>query len=63
MCEIWDEIRNEGRKEGRKEGMENARIKNAKAMIKNGKLSLEEIAECSGLTLEKVRELAGNKSA
>jgi len=63
MCEIWDEIRNEGRKEGRKEGMENARIKNAKAMIKNGKLSLEEIAECSGLTLEKVRELAGSKSA
>jgi len=32
-------------------------------MIKNGKLSLEEIAECSGLTLEKVRELAGSKSA
>ena len=51
MCEIWDEVRNE------------ARIENARKMIRNGKLSLEEIAECSGLTLEKVRELAGNKSA
>ena len=59
MCEIWDEIRNEGRKEG----MENARIKNAKAMIKDGVLPLEKIAEYSGLTLEKVRELVGSKSA
>ena len=32
-------------------------------MLKSGKLSLEEIAEFSGLSIEKVRELAGNKSA
>lgn len=51
MCEIWDEVRNE------------ARIENAKAMIKDGTLSLEKIAEFSGLSIEKVRELAGNKSA
>lgn len=51
MCEIWDEVRNE------------ARIENAKAMIKSGKLSLEDIATYSGLPIEKVRELAGNKSA
>ena len=51
MCEIWDEVRNE------------ARIENAKAMIKSGKLSLEDIATFSGLPIEKVRELAGNKSA
>ena len=51
MCEIWDEVRNE------------ARIENAKAMIKDGTLSLENIAEFSGLSIEKVRELAGNKSA
>ena len=51
MCEIWDDVRNE------------ARIENAKAMIRIGKLSIEEIAECSGLSIEKVRELAGNKSA
>ena len=59
MCEIWEEIRNEGLIEGKIE----ARIENAKSMIKLGKLSLEEIAVCSGLSIEKVRELAGNKSA
>ena len=51
MCEIWEEVRNE------------ARIENAKKMLKSGKLSFEEIAEYSGLTLDKVRELAGDKSA
>ena len=51
MCEIWDEVRNE------------ARIENAQKMINSGKLSLEDIAEYSGLSLDKVRELAGNKSA
>ena len=51
MCEIWEEVRNE------------ARIENAKKMLKSGKLSCEEIAEYSGLTLDKVRELAGDKSA
>ncbi len=40
-----------------------ASIENAKTMLKSGKLSLEEIAEFSGLSIEKVRELAGNKSA
>lgn len=55
MCEIWDEVRNEG--------MNKARIEFAQKMIKVGKLSLEEIADYSGLTLDKVRELAGDKSA
>ena len=32
-------------------------------MIKDGKLSLDKVAEYSGLSIEKVRELAGNKSA
>jgi len=35
----------------------------ANNLIGVGKLSLEEIADCCGLTIEKVRELAGNKSA
>ena len=63
MCDIWDEIRNEARNEGRNEGIANNRIETARKMIANGKLSFEEIAECSGLSLDKVRELAGNKSA
>lgn len=32
-------------------------------LIEVGKLSLEEIDTCSGLPIEKIRELAGNKSA
>lgn len=51
MCDIWDEVRNE------------TMIETAQKMIKAGKLSLEEIAEYSGLSLDKVRELTGNKSA
>ena len=51
MCEIWDEVRNE------------ARIEIAKKMINDGTLPLEKISEYSGLTLDKVRELAGDKSA
>ena len=51
MCDILDEMKN------------GVRIENARKMIKSGKLSLEDIAEYSGLSLDKVRELAGNQSA
>lgn len=42
----------------REEGREEERIETAKRMIRNGKLSLTEIAECSGLTTEEVQKLA-----
>ena len=51
MCEIWDDVRNEALKEV------------AVELIKNGKLSLDDIAESTGLSIEMIRELAGNKSA
>ena len=38
-------------------------IENAKKMIAGGKLTLEEMAEYSGLSLEKVRELADKRIA
>ena len=59
MCDILDEMKNEARNEARTKTM----IETAQKMIKAGKLSYEEIAEYSGLSLDKVRELAGNKSA
>ena len=59
MCDIWEEVKNEGIQEGKLE----ASIETAKTMLRLSKLSLEEIAVCSGLSIEKVRELAGNKSA
>ena len=55
MCDILDEMRNEA--------VEKASIEHSLKMIKSGKLSLEDIAEYSGLSLDKVRELAGNQSA
>ncbi len=50
MCRIMDEIG----KDYAKEALLNAAIK----MILGGKLSFEEIAEYSHLTLEEVKELA-----
>ena len=55
MCDILDEMRNETALR--------TRIETAEKMIKSGKLTIEEIAEYSGLSTEKVREIAGNKSA
>lgn len=51
MCEIWEEVKND------------VRIENAKKMINDGVLPVEKIAEYTGLSIEQVRELAGNKSA
>ena len=55
MCDILDEMRNEA------EYKKACEIANK--LINSGKLTLDEIAEFSGLSIEKVRELAGNKSA
>ena len=49
-----EEEKDEAKKEG---AFENA-IETAKKMINNGKLSNEEISECSGLPLEKIEALA-----
>ena len=55
MGETWDRIKNEIRIE--------VGIETAQKMLKDGELTMEKIAEYSGLSFEKVRELAGNKSA
>ena len=63
MCDIWEEVRKEGLVEGEVKGKAEASVEHALAMIKDGSLSFEKIAEFTGLSVEKVRELAGNKSA
>ena len=45
--------------EGRKEGAELTKIETAKKLISMG-LSLEQVAEGTGLSLEKVQELANS---
>ena len=51
MCKAMDDLREE------------VRIENARKMLANGKFSLDGVVECSGLPLEKVKELAENKTA
>ncbi len=52
------EGRLEGKLEGQVEGENKARIENAKSLIALGKLTLKDIAACTGLPLAKVKELA-----
>lgn len=49
--------------ETRREGAFQQAVETANRMIAPGKLTLEEIAEYTGLSLEKVQELAGAKTA
>ena len=55
MCKAFEETRMEGELRGR--------IDTAKRLIDMGDLPLEKIAVACGLTLEKVQELAGTKTA
>lgn len=50
-------------KEQRKEAKLEEKIEMTKKLIARGKMSLEEIAEDTGLSLEKVKELAGQRTA
>ncbi len=50
MCKALEDMRNET--------AERERIKSALSMLKIGKMTIEEIAECSRLSLDKVKELA-----
>ena len=55
MCKIMEDLNNKAARD--------KQIEIAKAMIETGKLSYEEIAQCSGLTLEEVKALAEGKPA
>ena len=59
MCDILDEMK----KEAAEKAKYSTACEIALKLLKVGKLSLDEIADTSGLSIEKVRELAGNKSA
>ena len=52
----------EGIKEGIKEGSATAKRENAKRMIASGKLTMEEVASFSDLSLSEVIELANKKA-
>lgn len=54
MCKINEKMRNEAAEEAKKENSIDIALK----MLSRGKLTIEEIAEDSGLALEEVKELA-----
>ncbi len=55
MCKVLEDMRNEA--------AEQRSIDNAKEMLADGILTIEQIAKYSHLPEEKVRELAGEKGA
>ena len=59
MCEIMNKLN----EKAAKEAVRNNQINTALSMIKTGKLTFEEIALCSGLTLEEVKALAEGQPA
>ena len=59
MCEAMDRIA----EKRAAEAAYNRSVENALSMIADGQLSLEKIAQYSGLTLEKVKELADKRTA
>ena len=63
MCKIVEELRDEARNEGRSEARKEHMIKTAQAMIDDGKLSFEDIAKYSGLSLDEVKALAEGRPA
>ncbi len=59
MCAIMEDLRKESEERGRYERA----IEVAQNMLSKGLGSLEDIAEVTGLSIEKVRELAGQRTA
>lgn len=52
-------ILNQGIKQGKSQGINETKTKTALKMLRTGKLTIEEIAECSGLSVSEVEQLAG----
>ena len=58
MCKVMEDMRNESAKTA----VEKRNIEIALDMIRDGKLSLEQIAQYSRLAIDRVRELAAPKA-
>ena len=61
MCQAIKEMREEARLIGRNEGREEGLEETARRMLKLGKYTLEEIAICSDLSIERINELQNER--
>lgn len=62
MTEYYDKWEKEIAEEVAKEAIESNSLEIAKKMLSSGKLSLDDIAEYTDLSIEKVTELARDKA-
>ena len=63
MCKALEDMRTEVAREAAREAIERNSIETALRLITQGKLTLEEIAEGTSLPIEKIQELAKQKTA
>lgn len=63
MCAIMEELRIESEERGKEQGKYERAVEVAQNMLKKGMGSHEDIAEVTGLSIEKVKELAGQRTA
>ena len=61
-CMLKQECFDSGKQEGYEQGIEQGKLEDARNMIARKQLSLEDISEYTGLSMEKVRELAGESN-
>ncbi len=57
MCKVIEDMRKESLQEGVKEGIKEGAINTAKRMLADKILTLEKIAEYTGLSLNEVKKL------
>lgn len=55
MCKAWKEMEDKARQEGRIEGRHKEKIQIAKVMLNREMLDIEQIAICTGLTVDELR--------
>ena len=63
MCKVLEDMRKEVAEEAAREAEERKSIEIALRLISDGRMSFEEIAGFTALPLEKVRELAQQRTA
>jgi len=60
MCKVLEDMRKEEREEGIKEGIKEGTINIVKTMLSDGTLTIEKIAEYSGLSINEIKKLETN---
>lgn len=63
MCKLLEEMRDEAAAKAAEKATYAKAIETARSMLADGFLTYEKIAQYSGLSLDEIKELAGQRSA